>query len=149
MKLRPVSRNKRFSDNLSAPCKFQWRPVSACKQPDAQLFECRPAWRDERAKRSRFAGKRGRSRVHTYYTCIQPRRSLVRSLTLEFSTPAQDRFECLFSLSLFYPFFARLQQTRSIFPPPDGMLLVVWRVFTDELGDSRGNFRRDDRQKGK
>lgn len=127
--------------------------IGVSKQPGAQLFEWERGAMNVQNGVDLLGQKGFRSR--TYHICIQ--RSLVRGSTLEFSTPSpplirvQDRFECLF-FSFFHSFFARLQQTRSIFPPSSGWN-APRRGACDEFArvtESRefSYFRRDDRQKG-
>lgn len=103
-------RNKRFSDNLSAPCKFQWHPVSACKQPDAPLFE----WEAGVAQwtRSRRFGKR----VVRMHACITDPSS---ETWREFSCKTDSNMP-LFFLSFFFFLLVYTTQTRSIFPPSSG-----------------------------
>lgn len=90
--------------------------IGLSKQPGARLFE----WRDERAKRSRFARAKG-VRVRITYAYNDPL-SEASVLHPPLSSPLhpprarQIRMPSSF-FYFFYSYFPRLQQTRSIFPP--------------------------------
>lgn len=89
--------------------------IGVSKQPGARLFE----WRDERAKRSRFARAKGvRVRITYAYNDPLSEASVLHPSLLSppYQRARQIRMPSSF-FYFFYSFFPRLQQTRSIFPP--------------------------------
>lgn len=145
--------SKRFSDNLSAPCKFQWRcPVSAWVSSLVHSYLNGSVARWTCKTESICSGKRGSVRVRIIYAYNDPLSEAPRLSSPPPPLPSSAYKTDSNVFFFFHSFFARLQQTRSIFPPSSGWN-APRRGACDEFArvtESRefSYFRRDDRQKG-